>query len=364
MQLLRTRKPERVLRQADTLLADERWSEAIALLQQHNRREAHADVERRIVDLLLQASEHVPAPGRVESTQASDPGARKLQSAGPGSLPEVAAAELTPTLLKQALGESGHLVVRGYLAAGETAPLRHQIDNILQARVRTESGAARREDPAWYYPSPHFPGKHVSYSRRNAASKFGQTGSVPVLDSPRGTFNLIEVFRKAGLDRLLADYFSDQPVIATRKWMFRLVEPRQDVDNGIGGGWHQDGQFMGDSINTVNLWIALSECGDTADAPGIAIIPRRFRELLEFGTRGARLDWTVGAELVAEIAADTPMVRPHFNAGDALFFDHLSLHRTGHASGQTARRYAIESWFYAASAHGGRPITPVFLSQS
>ncbi len=54
------------------------------------------------------------------------------------------------------------------------------------------------------------------------------------------------------------------------------------------------------------------------------------------------------------------MVRPHFAAGDALFFDHLSLHRTGHAPGQSRNRHALESWFYAGSATGGRPVIPLF----
>jgi len=75
---------------------------------------------------------------------------------------------------------------------------------------------------------------------------------------------------------------------------------------------------------------------------------------------GARLDWTVGPDLVAELAQECPMVRPHFEAGDALFFDHLSLHRTGHAANQSRNRHALESWFYTRSATGGRPVIPFY----
>ena len=117
---------------------------------------------------------------------------------------------------------------------------------------------------------------------------------------------------------------------------------------------------MGAGARALNMWIALSPCGDTTAAPGLALIPRRINEILEYGTRGAKIDWVVGVELIDELAAETPVVKPYFAAGDALFFDHLSLHRTGHAKDQDKTRYALESWFYAASGNVGNFVMPLY----
>jgi hypothetical protein len=155
-------------------------------------------------------------------------------------------------------------------------------------------------------------------------------------------------------------FFGEQSVVATRKWVFRLVEPIKDYGGGIGGGWHQDGQFMGEGIRALNMWIPLTDCGEGTPAPGITLIPKRIGEIVEYGTRGAKLDWVVGGELVAELAKGVHIISPNFSAGDALFFDHYSLHRSGHEIGQSKNRYALESWFYAKSAHAANSVIPYF----
>jgi len=47
----------------------------------------------------------------------------------------------------------------------------------------------------------------------------------------------------------------------------------------------------------------------------------------------------------------TPIARPVLEAGDAMLFDHLLVHRTAVAPGMTRERHAIESWFFAPSAY-------------
>ena len=106
----------------------------------------------------------------------------------------------------------------------------------------------------------------------------------------------------------------------------------------MGGGCHQDGQFNGAGARALNMWIALLPCKDTTSARGLVLIPRRINEVLECGTRGAKIDWVVGGELIDELAAETLVVKPYFAAGDTLFFDHLSIHRTGHAKDQDQTR--------------------------
>ena len=54
---------------------------------------------------------------------------------------------------------------------------------------------------------------------------------------------------------------------------------------------------------------------------------------------------------LAREAADAPVVRPEFRAGDALLFDHLFLHSTAVTDAMVRERYAMETWFFAPSAY-------------
>jgi hypothetical protein len=45
------------------------------------------------------------------------------------------------------------------------------------------------------------------------------------------------------------------------------------------------------------------------------------------------------------------VVRPIFEAGDALLFDDFNLHSTAVTEGMRNSRYAIESWFFAPSTY-------------
>ncbi len=114
-------------------------------------------------------------------------------------------------------------------------------------------------------------------------------------------------------------------------------------------GWHQDGAFLGEGIRALNVWIALTPCG--RDSPGLDLLPRRLDEIVETGTRGSYFDWAVGGDLVAELAQETPVVRPEFAAGDALLFDEMYLHRTATDPSMLHSRYTIETWCFAPSAY-------------
>jgi hypothetical protein len=112
---------------------------------------------------------------------------------------------------------------------------------------------------------------------------------------------------------------------------------------------------MGEDIRSLDVWIALSECGE--DAPGLDLVGRRLDHVVETGTDGAVFDWTVGPGMVERVAQGT-LVRPVFRPGDTMFFDHLCLHRTGAHPGMTLPRYALEAWFAAPSSYpaGQMPI--------
>jgi hypothetical protein len=103
---------------------------------------------------------------------------------------------------------------------------------------------------------------------------------------------------------------------------------------------------MGD-VKALNLWLALSHCGD--DAPGLDLVPRRLDGHVDTETDEAMMTNQVSQRTAEEAAAGRPILRPVFEPGDALLFDELFLHKT--ASERTMRkpRYAIENWFFGGS---------------
>jgi hypothetical protein len=344
-------------RRADRLRESGQLNGALELLFDANRKRERPQYERAIVDLLLQAAAAGDYPKSVQSIR---PATQECTfRAKAGEIPEVAAADLSAAVVREAISRTGYLIVRGLFDIADANTIRNCIDEALNARADSEEKPIADENP-WYYLSPYFPGDHAAYSRRNSSKKFSRTGSFKVLDSPRGSCRVLQIYRKYALKDLVDEFFGEPSVIATRKWVFRLVEPIANYGGGIGGGWHQDGQFMGEGIRALNMWVPVTDCGEGTPAPGITLIPKRIGEIVEYGTRGAKLDWVVGGELVAELASDVNIVSPRFTAGDALFFDHYSLHRSGHEIGQSQNRYALESWFYAKSAHATNSVIPYF----
>jgi ectoine hydroxylase-related dioxygenase (phytanoyl-CoA dioxygenase family) len=167
-------------------------------------------------------------------------------------------------------------------------------------------------------------------------------GAVWTADSPRALFDFIAFLKRHRVIRVIEEYFGERAFLSLGKSALRIVPPTTQTN------WHQDGAFLGRELRTVNVWLALTDCG--VDASGLDIFPKRLTDLVETGTRGAAFDWSVGEDLVAEMARTVPVATPTFKAGDALLFDQLFLHRTGVRPGMTRERLAIESWFFAGSA--------------
>ena len=167
-------------------------------------------------------------------------------------------------------------------------------------------------------------------------------GGVLAVDSPRLMFDMLESLEEAGLRTVLAEYLGEKPAISGQKCTLRKATP------DVGGAWHQDGKFLGD-VRSLNVWIALSRCGDVA--PSMDVIPRRMEEYAPSGTDGTMLDYTVAQSVAERVAGDAGIVRPIFDPGDALLFDHVFLHQTGSDPSMPNPRYAIESWFFGPSAY-------------
>ena len=156
-------------------------------------------------------------------------------------------------------------------------------------------------------------------------------------------FELFELVDDVGLGELMTELLGERPLMSGIKGTLRRVPTDIDVD----GRWHQDGAFLGERIGALNIWIALTPCG--RDAPGLEVVPKRIDHVV--ADPDAKFEWSLSELAVLEAANGTPIARPEFEAGDAMLFDHLLVHRTAVAPGMTRPRHAIESWFFAPSAY-------------
>lgn len=338
--------------QATQLTESGQWQEAIALLSEQNR--LHPDVvqEKQLIDWRVQGFQHTahPAPSTtwppVFAPNSSD--AFSLTN----GIPEILATQLNANTLGTAVQQHGSLLVRNLVPPNLLDTLRHNIEQAVTTRNQRAAGEVIDSNNPYYSPSQYLNTHH----KLGVGRKFiAETGGVWAADSPRGLFSVMELYRQLQLKKILVDYFGEAPCVSVKKWVLRRVDP-------IAGeaDWHQDGAFMGREVRSMNLWIALSDCGGDSVNPGIDIVPRRFEDIVQTGTDGARFDWTVGPAYVEQHYSDTPWLRPAFKAGDALFFDHMNLHRTAWSPTITGRRYAIECWFFAASASAENQI-PMLL---
>lgn len=257
-----------------------------------------------------------------------------------GRPPEVEPEDLTADVLGGAIVNHGCLLVRELVREPWLSRLIEDIDRAFAAvDARTDEQAPLEANTPWFVPFKPDPPYSLGFGRKFVLDG----GGVWTVDSPRSFFDLHQALEVVGLVDVIAEYMGERPAVSAKKSTLRRVP----VDSGT--DWHQDGSFMGEGIRTVNLWLALTPCGK--EAPSLDIVPQRIPRVLETGTRGATFDWSVGPGTVEEVAADCPVLRPDFEAGDALLFDEVFLHRTGVGPHMTTPRYAIESWFFAPSAY-------------
>jgi Phytanoyl-CoA dioxygenase (PhyH) len=300
----------------------------IEQLTQDNGGAGDRDAERRLLRLRHAAG--------VDLLNAGDTGPRFAEpdDALPGErLPEIAAADLTPELVRAGILRDGCLLVRGLVEREAALGLAASIDGAFAARDQLQSGATPR---AGHYE------EFEPEDRFDVASVrpwIQEGGGVLAVDAPRPAFEMFELFRAAGLPRLVHDYLGEPPLISAHKTTLRKAEPT------VGGAWHQDGAFMGD-VRALNLWLSLSRCGD--EAPGLDIVPRRMEEIVI--AHDAMLDIELTRQRAREAAEGTGILRPIFEPGDALFFDEMFLHQTGSDPAMPNPRFAVESWFFGASA--------------
>ncbi len=290
------------------------------------RIEAFRDIEPRDApDLIIGADKTPAAPGDV-------------------CIPVIDAAELTATTLRNAVVDHGALHVKGLFDPATLTPLIPAIDNVLDA---VASPREERAKFAAHYFNP--PSNLVSIMPEKAMELgslrlFGTaSGSAMCVEAPSIAESLLELYESYGLKELVTDYLGEAPCLSVKKWVLRRsVLPVEE------NGWHQDGAFMGTDINTINLWIPLTTCGGDTGAPGMDLVPVRLNKIVS--AQGATFDWSVSDDEVHASFAGSEPVAPVFELGDAFFFDHFYLHRTQYREQFTDLRYAVETWFFGASA--------------
>ena len=327
--------PRDVLDRVDELCDAGRLVEAVDLLTEANRELRSPALERRQRMLRYRAFDHLTRePG--EATW--PPTAEDVFPEAQG-IPEISPGDLDAASLRSGIINRGALIVRGLLDVGTVERIVAGIDEAIAMGRRSRDGAPESETMPWY--SPFDPdGKIGNEGGRNFVLK---SGGVYTADSPRMLFDVIETIRSLGVVDAIAGHLGERPALSVKKSTLRTVSPDSNTN------WHQDGAFLGEGVRSTNLWVALSDCGE--DAPTLDIVPKRLRALAPCGTHGAIFDWSVGHDLVEEIAGEAGIARLHFRAGDAIFFDDLNLHRTAVSDSMTKNRYAIESWFFAPSTY-------------
>lgn len=255
----------------------------------------------------------------------------------PGTVPDHPAGALDLAALTDGLQGYGAIIVRGLLDQATAGGLRADIDTVLDEVERIDPEL--RDQPARYrrpFTDPRT-GELVGADWRWASKGF--PGEVSAGDTPFVAEQLLRLYDSTGLTRLIGAYLGESPAISLEKWTLRRVAPSAYTS------WHQDGNKMGPGIRSVNVWIAVSDCG--ADAPGLDFVPKHMTTICPTGTEGAYFTWDVGQQVVDRERGDLPVASPVFAAGDAMIFDHFLLHRTGVRPEFTKPRYAVETWFFA-----------------
>jgi hypothetical protein len=332
------REAAKVLQQAASLEEAGRSLEALDLLLESNRRQPSPEVETRLVQIRNRAFDELGAPG----SSYAEPAATEFGAAAEDDgIPSLEASRLSAGAIRSAFLSHGSLLVRGLCPPDVVETLREGIDKAFEQRDANNAGAPLRETTPWFNPfrpDPRFLNA-VELGRRFV----GDGSGIWTADSPRMLFKLLEAYEDSGVRRVVSEYLGERPAISVNKGTLRRAQPTVGTE-----WWHQDGAFLGEGIRSLNIWLALTDCG--VDAPGLEVVPQRIDQIVEKGTRGADFGWSVGQEVVDEVSGGVAAL-PVFRAGDAMLFDHLCLHRTGSTPSMTKTRYATETWFFAPSAY-------------
>jgi hypothetical protein len=259
-----------------------------------------------VADRLRRGRELVDASAeRAES--AAPLGSSRDLFAGAG-LPKVAHDDLTADRVASGLLHHGAIFVRGLLPAEKVHQLRAFID---LGEMRIVPGAQATADQA------------------------------RMLDA------LVESYEVSGTLAVVESYLGEAPVGMIQRTLVKRNE------QGHGLNWHQDACFFGGKCVALSVWTALTACGD--DCPGISVIPRRLETIFDPDHQlpGSSKPSVAAAE---ELAREVGTASPAFEAGDAIIFDEMTLHRTSARPWNVLSRDVAITWFFAPSRYPGNSV--------
>jgi len=239
--------------------------EAIGVLTEANRRHRDVRIEEQLLELRYQAYARASHPSEPPFQPDT------VEDVFPDTIiPEIDAAVLDADRVRSAILNHGSIIVRGLVDQARVDLLVGDID---RAFVAYDAHREERDIPdraAWFQPFKY----EKTFIEREFRRK---AGGVLAVDSPRALFDLVETFEEAGIAYLVRQYFDEPAALLAKKWTLRRTSHEAGPSD-----WHQDGSFMGRDIRSLDVWVALSHCGD--DAPGIDIVGRRLDEIVERGT--------------------------------------------------------------------------------
>ena len=268
-------------------------------------------------------------------------------------VPEVEADALTVDIVKRAISEKGCLIVRNFLNEKEAQQMQSYVDysfnlhdkpegkvsQYLLKQVELAKAVEHAKDDIAKHRETNDTYTDITKIARKLVRTLGQSSSQLAATTPIITDKILALYDRKGLKNLLNDYFENEPCVSIYKWVLRkAMSPPVPID------FHQDGAFMGPSIDSLNVWVSLSHCGGDSNAPGMDFVPVRLKS--EFGKGTGSMNWTVAESAVHDVYGEQAVVAPRFNRGDALFFDHFLVHRTQHVADCARNRYAVETWFF------------------
>ena len=279
----------------------------------------------------------------MQTLRAIDVEAPQATFTGTDKVPEVNATAFEINHLRSAMASHGCLIIRGLFNSTTMTDFCRVIDLAMEATggQSKQDALALRIANTFSNPPSNFASLLPQPKLSNARKFHRDGGSAMCVESASVSEYLLELYESVGIKKLIADYLGEAPCLSALKWVLR--RPAFPINRD---GWHQDGAFMGEGINSLNMWIAANHCGGESGAPGMDLLPQRLTEILSEGEGEAIFDWSVSDHAMKTSQSNNTIIAPVFEAGDALFFDHFLLHRTQYGNDFIRPRYAIETWFF------------------
>jgi hypothetical protein len=335
---IRDLRIQRVRARSEKLVTNNRHREAIDLLQSANKRIHSPEIEKYLVDLRHEAFFHESFSSQFPNWPPTISDRFKTTD----HIPEITTDQMSSDIVRDGVFSKGSIIIRGLLGNDDVVKIREGIELTYQNHDLSRTGYSKEQTAPWFVPFEPTQ-RHPDQVLNRDWYRDG--GAELAADSPRGLFNLLECLERNGIIDLVTGYLGERPALSVRKTSLRRIPHDLNADNG----WHQDGAFLGKGIRTMNLWIALTDCG--VDAPSMDMVPHRLQNIVPTGTEGAAFEWSVSSKIIEEVCDGEAPTHLHFKAGDAIIFDEMNLHRTSTRPGMTKSRFAVEAWFFAPSCY-------------